>query len=128
MRLFLISLLIFTVSCSTAPVPKPKGKDGYRFEVKDTEMLTPNIEFIIIKNRKEYNDIRKRFFGHHWNTVQAFTRWRPESKTCIIYIKDPMWMYQPEYIGHEVAHCIWGNWHEMEIEPINNYQDRLETN
>jgi hypothetical protein len=127
MRLFLISLLIFTVSCSTAPVPKSKGKDGYRFEVKDTEMLTPNIEFIIIKNRKEYNDIRKKFFGHHWDTVQAFTRWRPESKTCIIYIKDPMWMYQPEYIGHEVAHCIWGNWHKMEIEPVNNYQDRLET-
>lgn len=127
MKLFLILLLIFTVSCSTTTAPKPKGKDGYRFEVKDTEMLTPNIEFIILKNREEYNKIRKKFFGHHWNTVQAFTRWRPESKTCIIYIKDPMWTYQPEYIGHEVAHCIWGNWHKMEIEPINNYQDRLET-
>ena len=126
---FLIIPIILTVcvSCTNIGNSTPKSSDGYRFGEKETEMLNPNIEFVIMKNYFEYNKIRKKFFGHHWDTVQAFTRWRPESKTCIIYIKDPDWIYEPEYIGHEVAHCIWGNWHKMEIEPVNNYQDRLET-
>lgn len=31
---------------------------------------------------------------------------------CTIFIKDPEWDYEPHMIGHEVAHCIWGEWHK----------------
>ena len=129
MRLFFILLIIMCSSCTgTTTSFKKISKDGFFFEGKEVETLKPNVEFIIMKNEEEFNAIRKQFFGHHWNTVEAFTRWRPKTETCIIYVKDPEWKYEPEYIGHEVAHCIWGNWHETKVKPVNNYLDRLKEN
>lgn len=126
MRLLLLLFFILSTSCTTVSTTSKKpGKDGFIFEGKDGEMLNPNVQFVIMKNQEEFNEVRKKFFGHHWHTVQAFTRWRPETKTCIIYVKDPDWEYEPEFIGHEVAHCIWGNWHETGVKPVNDYRDRL---
>ena len=28
-----------------------------------------------------------------------------------MFIKDPEWQWEPELLGHEVAHCIWGRYH-----------------
>ena len=50
-------------------------------------------------------------FGPNWKTVSAFTKWNIKDAKCKIYIKDPAWKWEPELIGHEVAHCIWGRYH-----------------
>ncbi len=31
--------------------------------------------------------------------------------SCTIHFVDPELSYQPEWIGHETAHCFYGNWH-----------------
>ena len=86
------------------------GKDDYVFEKKEYEILDNTIEFVIIRDEKQFAELRKQFLNDD-KSVQAFSRLRKAEKKCIIYIKDAEWAYEPEYIGHEVAHCIWGQWH-----------------
>ena len=88
------------------------AKDDHKFLVKEIENLTPIVEFILLETDEEYDAARKEFIGHGWNKVSAFTRWNETEGTCKIYIKDPLWKYEPELIGHEVAHCIWGRFHK----------------
>tara|TARA_R110002167_G_scaffold40035_4_gene123520 strand:- start:155 stop:520 length:366 start_codon:yes stop_codon:yes gene_type:complete len=88
------------------------AKDDHKFLVKEIENLTPTVEFILLETDEEHDAARKEFIGHGWNKVSAFTRWNETEGTCKIYIKDPLWKYEPELIGHEVAHCIWGRFHK----------------
>lgn len=88
------------------------GKDDFRFLEKEYENLTPGVEFILMKNEREYDAVRRKHLGVQWDTISAFTYWNQEKGTCKIYIKDPAWKYEPELIGHEVAHCIWGRFHK----------------
>jgi hypothetical protein len=88
------------------------AKDDHKFLVKEIENLTPIVEFILLETDEEHDAARKEFIGHGWNKVSAFTRWNETEGTCKIYIKDPLWKYEPELIGHEVAHCIWGRFHK----------------
>ena len=109
--------LIFSVlliGCTTTN----RGTDGYSFHKKEYENVTPGVEFVLLQTAKEKAEVQKKFFGTDWNRVSAFTEWNPEEGVCKIYIMDPYWQYTPELIGHEVAHCIWGRWHDQEIEPV----------
>jgi hypothetical protein len=99
---------VLLVSCSDSG---NVGKDGYRFEDKEYEKTTVNIEFVIIENEKQFNEIKNQY-APNVQGLQAFGRLFPSENKCIIYIKDPSWEYVPEFIGHEVAHCIWGRWHQ----------------
>jgi len=86
--------------------------DNYRFLQKEYETLAPNVEFVLLKNNAEYVAAKKEAVGNRWRNVSAFTYWNMQTATCKIFIKDPAWSYEPEYIGHEVAHCIWGRFHK----------------
>lgn len=35
----------------------------------------------------------------------------PPAVVCVVHIVDPTVGYYPEFIGHEVMHCIFGDWH-----------------
>jgi len=89
------------------------AKDGYRFDEKEYEITDNTIEFVIARDEQEFNSLRNQYVGNN-SDVQAFGRLRPFENKCILYIKDPSWSYQPEFIGHEVAHCIWGRWHKSD--------------
>jgi hypothetical protein len=106
-------LILFIISVQPLQVSAQKyyGKDDFRFLKKEYENLTPGVEFVLIKNKQEYDRVRKEHLGVQWDTISAFAYWNPKKGTCKIYIKDPSWKYEPELIGHEVAHCIWGRFH-----------------
>ena len=75
MRLLLLLFFILSTSCTTVSTTSKKpSKDGFIFEGKEVETLTPNVEFVIMRNQEEFNEVRKKFFGHHWHLVKAFTR------------------------------------------------------
>ena len=124
-RLFILALLAFTTACATNTKPydddgfeqdikraKSRSSDGFYFIYKEYENTTPGVEFVLIGNKVEWDRIRRKELGIEWETISAFTKWNEEAGTCKIYIKDPAWKYEPELIGHEVAHCIWGRWHK----------------
>lgn len=112
----IIAILSCFLLTACAPMEKRGGTltaslDGHRFIEKEYENLSPLVEFILVKNQEEYERIFKEKFGANWSNISAFTLWNPKVGKCKIYIKDPLWRYEPELIGHEVAHCIWGRWH-----------------
>lgn len=104
--------VIFLSGCASAPNKFSYGADDHQFLVKEYENLSPKVNFILLKNEMEYDSARRKKLGIHWDTVSAFTLWIPETGECTIYIKDPEWKWEPELIGHEVAHCIWGRYHK----------------
>lgn len=102
------------VSCSK------KASDDYEFERKEYTLLDQKIEFVLISNEQEFNKLAKEFVGPDQNAdnLGAFSRLRLNradenlaGSECIVYIKDPDWVYEPEYIGHEITHCLFGDWH-----------------
>jgi len=114
MKYFMSIVPIFFIltGCATSPPKFKYGSDDHQFLVKEYENLSPKVNFILLKNEQEYDSARKRTLGIHWDTISAFTLWVPETGECTIYIKDPEWNWEPELIGHEVAHCIWGRYHK----------------
>lgn len=43
--------------------------------------------------------------------VMAWSSIEPAKGLCVVHIVDPAVAYAPEWIGHEVTHCIKGRWH-----------------
>jgi len=110
---FTIAISLFLIGCTSTNLNNKYryASDDYRFIVKEYENLHPQLNFILLKNEDEYNSVRKEKLGLQWDSVSAFTLWIPETGECTVYIKDPEWKWEPELIGHEVAHCIWGRYH-----------------
>lgn len=110
-----VSLLALTlISCSK------KASDDYEFERKEYTLLDQKIEIVLISSEQEFNKLAKEFVGPDQNAgnLGAFSRLRLNrddenlaGSECIVYIKDPAWVYEPEYIGHEITHCLFGDWH-----------------
>lgn len=111
MKYIVVLLSLFAIT-GCAGTPKYRyGTDDYKFLVKEYENLSPEVNFILLKDQAQYDSVRKRELGTKWDSVSAFTLWIPETGKCTIFIKDPTWEWEPELIGHEVAHCIWGRYH-----------------
>ena len=110
-RILLILTCLTMVGCAGGITTTPYGSDDHRFLEKEYENLSPTVNFVLLKSEAEYDSARKRSLGTRWDSVSAFTLWIPATGECTVYIKDPEWRWEPELIGHEVAHCIWGRYH-----------------
>ena len=111
-------LLLFISSCDTDT--NKKASDEYYFEDKEYTLIEQDYIFVVVENKKKWNDLVKQYFGSEYTGDQmgAFSRLRLNRQEpnlagseCIVYIKDPTWQYEPEYIGHEIIHCLFGKWH-----------------
>lgn len=104
-RLFRIALWLmpFTVlaGCDTG------AADGYTFG-KETFLNTDlKVKVVLVESQSELRRIGPKVEG-----LMAFSKINPEAKTCTIYMVDSRKDYQPEWIGHELAHCVYGEWHQ----------------
>lgn len=102
-----VAIIVALASCDTGP---RSGSDGYKFESKEFERNEIELEVVVIPNQAEFNRL-KRIHAPDVEGLQAFGSFSLSTNQCTIYIKDPSWTYEPEWIGHEIAHCIWGRWH-----------------
>lgn len=95
-----------------------RGVDGYIFE--QAEYSADQLSIRIIR----YNSIHD--VSAVWNRnpenvervpsdriVVAFTEFSYSRgvATCTLHIVDPRLRYQPEYLGHELVHCMHGSFH-----------------
>jgi len=107
-----------TVLCLAACTPNnnnTQGSDGYVFSQKQ---FSKNPVTINVITYNSFNDLRgalgKINYKDKVNTssVVAFSVLSPPNyDTCTIHMIDPMISYQPEFIGHEFLHCLYGQWH-----------------
>ena len=105
--------LFVLVACDNTS--KQKGKDGYYFEKESFTRTEFPVEVILVKDAAAITaEIKKR--NNIQGTVEpknvaAFSIVRLNDPKCTIYMIDPKNKYEPEFIGHELVHCIYGVWH-----------------
>jgi len=105
--------LFSLVACDNAS--KQKGADGYYFEKETFTRTEFPVEVILVKDAAAITaEIKKR--NNIQGTIEpknvaAFSVIRTNDPKCTIYMIDPKNKYEPEFIGHEFVHCIYGVWH-----------------
>lgn len=86
-----------------------EAADGYQFGVKEFERSRPNITVVTYASPTDLRAAAPASAKRSDRELMAWGIIRPDG--CEIHIIDPAVSYQPEWIGHEVAHCAWGRWH-----------------
>lgn len=118
-KILMGSALIFFVLLSSCDTDQ-KASDAYYFEEKEYTLIEQDYIFVVVENKEEWNELVKQYVGDGYagDQMGAFSRLRLNRQDpnlagseCIVYIKDPTWQYEPEYIGHEIIHCLFGKWH-----------------
>jgi hypothetical protein len=92
------------------------GKDGYYFEEPTQRIASRPIRVLVYPTQNalvaEYRlHPNGRSVGNN-ESLQAFSV--IDSQVCTIHMMDPKQSYQPEYFGHELTHCLYGNFHPVQ--------------
>jgi hypothetical protein len=110
-------LAIFLISCDFAPSSK-RAVDGYYFEKETFTRTNFPVEIVLVQSRAQMQqEILKQMKKHPVSgkvepkDVAAFSIISLNDNKCTIYMLDPKVQYEPEFIGHELVHCIYGEWH-----------------
>lgn len=107
MKRFFIIALLMVGGCDY----ESKGADGYAFENPEFTQANLQIEF---KLHDDIRSLRRELPAGNLSADREAMGWarvNPREKRCEVHIMDPAADYQPEWIGHEIAHCIYGRWH-----------------
>ena len=110
----MVFLCLLLVSCGKQP--SNVGKDGYYFEKETLTRTELTMHIVLVKNQAEMSQLLKEHgrqvaSGYE---VAAFSTYSQVEPRCTIYMIDPKLNYQPEFIGHEFVHCVYGNWHTVQ--------------
>lgn len=90
--------------------------------VTTTSTGTDNHEFVKVTQHRERVDIKFIYHPSIADVTASYPDAKPgyivkgyayyERRPCEVHIVDPRIHYMPETIGHEVAHCVFGAFHE----------------
>ncbi len=114
MRKIILAVAAFLAlsSCDSTP----RAKDGYYFENgTKTERSIRFVTYTSMDDVKRAYATTKgaRKLGPN-EDLQAFALVSPT--TCTVHMIDPAVSYKPEWIGHEITHCLYGEFHPNQIE------------
>ena len=110
---FFISLIVtFTlISCDGN---RNTGIDGYYFEQESMIRTSFTTDIVLVKDFAELKKVYVARGGKDVDDLAAFTLLSQTENKCTIFMVDPKNNYEPEYIGHELVHCIYGEWHKSQ--------------
>lgn len=106
MKKFLALSLLFLASCNQANV----GADEYQFGEKQYTQNPVVVNVVTYRTQDELYRASKAM-GADYPEVAAFSILTTKRDTCTIHMMDPSVSYQPEFVGHEFLHCVYGQWH-----------------
>jgi|FreactTroBogLake_1042271.scaffolds.fasta_scaffold01385_7 hypothetical protein len=117
----LLCIAVLALAACTPNSSSQVGADGYTFKQKQYEKHEVTIKIVTYKSPSELNRVVAGYLNksttasdHKVNStnVVAFSLLQPPSyDTCTIHMMDPSVTYQPEFVGHEFIHCIYGQFH-----------------
>lgn len=107
LRLCLLAGLMALAGCSGA------ASDGYRYEGSEFERSGVTVTIV---THADLADLRRAAAARHIDPgpgrkIMAFSTVALDRPTCTMHIVDPSRSYGPQWIGHELVHCIRGRWH-----------------
>lgn len=108
-KLAIVALALALLSC------KPSGSpDGYFFEAQSKRLPDAAIQ---VQTYPSYAALKRAYSAYHNGRVlgsnedlQAFSVIKV-GQSCTIHMIDPKVTYQPEFFGHELTHCLYGEFH-----------------
>jgi hypothetical protein len=106
------NILSMMVSCGQKKI----ATDGYYFEKETFTRTDLGVTIVLVKNQEEMSKLLEEHGKTvaQGNEVAAFSTLSEKEPKCTIYMIDPKTNYQPEFIGHELVHCVYGNWHTIQ--------------
>ena len=112
----LLSLALALTSVAAAAAP---SLDGYSFETEQFEHRTVSVTFVPVERQTDLQALSE-INGIHLRSsqIKGFTRYDAKSDSCVIYMMDPKVSYEPEFLGHELTHCIYGDFHPKKDKEI----------
>jgi hypothetical protein len=111
-RLLTALTLLAAVSLTSCDQPVNRvAADGYKFGQSSFVRNHVKVKFVTYKTRTEFISAARKRDIENPGIVAAFTELQPPFDTCTIHIVDPQISYEPEWLGHELAHCLYGQWH-----------------
>lgn len=87
-------------------------EDGYRLE----NMKGYADRTITVKLYPSQEAMQAAYRGTPPERLAGFSNFNP--RTCTIHIVDPAVRYKPTIMGHELNHCIYGDWHPGQNGPL----------
>lgn len=94
------------------------GDDNYTFEMKQFTAKKMVITTVEYKNEKEFAEAyetktKQSYKRENNRVIAAWTEYvyKNDVNTCTIHIMDPFYSYEPDFMGHELAHCMYGQFH-----------------
>lgn len=108
----LLVLLLLIPGCEN----RQKSADGYSFEEETFTRTELQVKVVLVQNQAEMERLLQQVGGKvaGGREVAAFATLGKDAPTCTIYMIDPNVDYQPEWIGHEFTHCVFGEWHDVQ--------------
>lgn len=109
MKKILSLSLILLSACSPG-----QGSDGYAFGPKEFDRNEVMVTVRTYNNLAEVQAASAPYAISIENDRElfAFGLVSRSGNTCTIHIVAPEREWRPERLGHEFAHCLYGNWHE----------------
>lgn len=89
----------------------PRGADGYRME--DSRFYAKRQ--ISVEVHEDRESMLKAYGKNPPANLAAFAKWN--NYRCTIHIIDPARRYKPETYGHELVHCLYGDFHPSQHKP-----------
>lgn len=106
----LIGILLFVIT-SCKPLSN-MGADGYAFGTPQYEKQSVTVRVVTYDSTASLRVAAKSRYNVDNPDIAAFSVIEaPAFDVCTIHMVDPTKKYQPEFIGHEFTHCIYGQWH-----------------
>lgn len=110
-KLCLVSLLFFGQPCRSSNF----ASDGYIFENKEYENTSITVHIKTYKNRNQFDRAaNKHIRGNVKVDMFSVIRIEDTHHSCTIHMIEPIVEYAPEFMGHELAHCVWGRFHQRQ--------------
>jgi hypothetical protein len=94
-----------------APLSGPLAADGYRFEATEFVQEQIKLRVVSVRSQEELDALGRENGITFRGRLRLRGLSRPAPGACTIYIVDQRITYAPEFLGHELAHCLYGEFH-----------------
>lgn len=106
----LFTTVLFAIALTSCKPTSNTGADGYKFGEPQYEKQQVQVNIVTYKSQSDLLAAARQL-GVDNPDVVAFSVLRPPFDVCTIHMVAPAVEYQPEFVGHEFVHCVYGQWH-----------------
>lgn len=112
MKKMIVAALALAVLASCNQQASNTGADGYRFEAPTRDLRGLQVTVFAHDDRADMLKAADKA-GAEVEQGRELQAWSTLTRNgCEIHVLNPAKEYEPEWIGHEMTHCIWGEWHQ----------------